>query len=245
MANVITKTGPTIVTNVYIEQSTKVTDSKSSIDPVIVATRAIANSALNSSQAEVPDSSSKSGRNAMHEAACCGEIEKVKLLSKDKQLVDSRDNNGCTPLILAAQWYYPEQFATCEVLIKAGANPLAANDNGLTAMHCALTRLGNVKVVKMLSAYQVLIDSKDKNGSTPLMYAVANGLLEECEILLKAGVDPYVTDQYGESAIHCAIRNKYTVDRINKVVRMLLAYRHPFEREKWHSSYCSSKLWLF
>ena len=71
------------------------------------------------------------------------------------------------------------------MLLKAGADPLAVEEDGWNAMYFAALN-GRGVVVKMLLAYKQLIDSKSKSGATPLMCAADKGHLEICEMLLKA-----------------------------------------------------------
>ena len=98
-----------------------------------------------------------------------------------KQLIDSKNKVGATPLIMAADNGHLE---ICEMLLKAGADPLAVREDGWNAMLFAAQN-GKSEVVKMLLAYKQLIDSKNKVGATALMCAAEKGYLEICEVLLK------------------------------------------------------------
>lgn len=73
----------------------------------------------------------------------------------------------------------------CELLFKAGANPLAVDDNNSTAMHLAAEN-GKKEVVQLFLQHKSLIEAKDKKGNTPLMLAESKGYREICEILRKA-----------------------------------------------------------
>ena len=106
------------------------------------------------------------GRNAMHAAANEGSAGVVRLLLPYKELLNSRNKFGSTPFIIAAHRGHLE---ICEMLLKAGADPLVVREDGLNAMH-AVALNGKGEVVKMLLAYKQLFDSKLKTGHTPLIW---------------------------------------------------------------------------
>lgn len=144
------------------------------------------------------------GLNAMHWAISWHKIEVVRMFAANRQLINSKDKDGCTPLMKASWFACLEEF---KILLKAGADPLATDITGRNAMHCA-AYCGEPEVVKMLLAHNQLINSKDKDGCTPLMKAATfcpmakgSSKVEVCEILLKAGADPFVTDKYGATAL--------------------------------------------
>ena len=118
----------------------------------------------------------ENGFNAMHYAVQNGKGEVVKMLLVHKQLIDSKIKTGHTPFIMAASKGHLE---ICEMLLKAGADPLAVMGDGWNAMHFA-AKTGKGLVVKMLLAYKPLIDSKSKTGHTPLMMAAKMRHLEIC-----------------------------------------------------------------
>lgn len=49
------------------------------------------------------------------------------------------------------------------------------------------------------------LDFRDKNGKTPLFYAVENENIEMCEFLLDKGVNLYIRDDRSLMAIHYAV----------------------------------------
>lgn len=154
--------------------------------------------------------------NAMHLAASEGKTKIVKLLLVHKQLIDSKIKMGHTPLLLAAQKGHLE---ICEVLLKAGANPLATDENSENAMHSAADE-GKIGIVKILSAHKQLVNSKNKNGETPLIFAARDGYLEVFEVLLKAGADPATMSEAGWNAMHFAAFNGNI-----EIVKILSTYK--------------------
>jgi len=153
-----------------------------------------------------PLATDEDGFNAMHYAAEIGKTEIVRILAAHKQLIDSKTGAGNTPLILASQYGHLEAY---ELLLKAGANPLAANENGRTAMHYAAQE-GKTAIVRMLAVHKQLIEAKDKEGVTPLMCTAETGFLEVCELLFKEGANPLATNESGWNPMHYAAYYKKT-----------------------------------
>ncbi|KAL7306994.1 hypothetical protein TKK_0000744 [Trichogramma kaykai] len=81
--------------------------------------------------------------------------------------VNVRDNSGNTPLHLSL--HYMRQ-KTSELLLRKGADPNAANEDGLTPLHVVCqrpVRKGMVKMIFEISNEQhqtVNIDAQDKSG---------------------------------------------------------------------------------
>jgi cytohesin len=100
-----------------------------------------------------------------------GDLEYTKTaLEENPKLVNSKDESGDTPLILAASIGNKD---LCEVLIAKGANLEAQGENG-TALHEAAIR--NYKdIVELLISNGANVNARDKSGNTPLYYASTFG----------------------------------------------------------------------
>lgn len=149
------------------------------------------------------------GINALHIAARSGKIEVVRVLAT-KELIDSRTDEGYTPHMIAA---FEGHREVCEVLLKAGANPLVTANKGRTALHVAVDD-NNIEAVKILSTnkqffniFAPYIFPQDYHSQvTPLMLTAHYGHKELCEILLKTDVDPFVKNNDGLNALHFAAK---------------------------------------
>jgi ankyrin repeat protein len=53
--------------------------------------------------------------------------------------------------------------------------------------------------------YGVEIDAKDNDGTTPLQYAIFNGLYNIAVVLLKNGANPNAVDIKGRTSLHYAV----------------------------------------
>lgn len=65
---------------------------------------------------------------------------------------------------------------------------------------------GDTVTIEKLLANKVDVDSRDKRGFTPLMYAAANDRTEAIAVLVQRGADVNARSDIGETAVICAIR---------------------------------------
>jgi ankyrin repeat protein len=65
---------------------------------------------------------------------------------------------------------------------------------------------GDTTRIEALIAGGVSIDTRDKRGFTPLMYAAANDRIEAIELLIRRGADVNAQSDVGETALICAVR---------------------------------------
>ena len=106
---------------------------------------------------------------AIRNAARDGDIVKVHaILDADPKVVDARDNDGVTALILAAQNGHAE---VAKQLLDKGAAADARNNDGWTALMVAAAN-GHVEVAKQLLDKGAAVDVRNNDGWTALMYAV-------------------------------------------------------------------------
>lgn len=155
--------------------------------------------------------------NAFHLACIKGKHEVVPcFLAANKYLLDATsfgENN--TPLLLAIK---NNQNKMVEVLLQAGANPYIHNKDLKDANSLSVSG-GNFDVVLFLAANQ---STRDRNGKgiidsiivnisdhyNALQYAANRGHAKACESLIKAGADPFITNEKGENILHLAAKNQ-------------------------------------
>lgn len=124
--------------------------------------------------------------------------------------VNAADNSGNTPLILALSFKDP---AVIEALLDAGADPLTANNKGVTPLLAALLRGKDFSaVIDRLIAMNADLTAKDNKGGTALTYAVKGGQpIELLEKIVAAGVDMDAKDGEETTALmYAALQDKDT-----------------------------------
>ena len=103
-------------------------------------------------------------------AAKSGDVATIQaLLASDPSLIEARDADGSTPLHCAT-WKGRE--AVAELLVKAGANVNAVNQNGhwgTTPLHAA-AHANQAKIAKLLLDHGADVKAKDMEGRTPMFH---------------------------------------------------------------------------
>jgi ankyrin repeat protein len=134
----------------------------------------------------VADVKDANKRGALHFAAREGKTELCQFLLEELKLnVDTKDEDGETPLIHAARQGH---VATVKYLIERGANPAIASELGATALHHA-AGIGNTELLSYLLSRDVEVNSQSDAGS-PLIWAAGHAQPEAVKILLDKNADP-------------------------------------------------------
>jgi len=86
-----------------------------------------------------------------------------------------------------------------------------------------LVHFGNMLLRTGIFHSEEGVKSKNHNGETALMKASEMGHLEIVKVLLSAGADPTITDNYGETALMKASSNQVTFGRNTDTYRAFIA----------------------
>lgn len=122
-----------------------------------------------------------------------------------RNFIHKRSEKGWTPLMIASNF---KNWPMCRILLDAGANPLECDSGGMNALHLAAAK-NHDEIVKGLALTKAhIINSKNKQGQTPLMVAAQQGCYHTCvEIINNTDADPLERDANDwtalEWAIHC------------------------------------------
>lgn len=114
-----------------------------------------------------------------HESVC-------KLLLQRGAIVDSRDNNGDTPLsLLTSSWGLKEaEASTAKLLLSWNAEPDSRNNSGRSPLSFAAQNGFTEICVLLIETGKVDVDSRDVEGRSPMAYAAVHGEFKICKILL-------------------------------------------------------------
>jgi ankyrin repeat protein len=124
----------------------------------------------------------------------------VKLLLDKKADVNAKNNDGTTPLHMAAQDGHRD---AAELLLANGAEVNAKDNKGLTPLHWAAQN-GHRDVAEFLLANGTDVNAKDSNGDTALHYAAVNGHTDLAELLLASHAEVNEKDNNGLMPLHAA-----------------------------------------
>ncbi|XP_035024599.1 kinase D-interacting substrate of 220 kDa B isoform X2 [Hippoglossus stenolepis] len=106
--------------------------------------------------------------------------------------VDSRSDNGQTPLMVSAE---QGNLEIVQELIRRGANVNLDDVDCWTALISA-AKEGHIEVVRELLENNANLEHRDMGGWTALMWAAYKGSTEVAQMLLGKGANPNITGQY-------------------------------------------------
>uniref|UniRef100_A0A7M4ELI3 Kinase D interacting substrate 220 n=1 Tax=Crocodylus porosus TaxID=8502 RepID=A0A7M4ELI3_CROPO len=118
-----------------------------------------------------------------------GNVPALKTLLEKCKDVDERNENGQTPLMLAAE---QGNLEIVQELLKKGANCNLEDSDNWTALISA-SKEGHVDIVAELLNCNVNLEHRDMGGWTALMWASYKGRTEVAELLLEKGSNPNIT----------------------------------------------------
>ncbi|XP_014221801.1 ankyrin-1-like [Trichogramma pretiosum] len=126
--------------------------------------------------------------------------------------IDARDEDGHTALHLALR-HNGNLTNAIQLLLRNGADPNAANEDGLTVFHlvCQMDRDGSLAEMFLEMSRElgkpVDIDARDVEGDSPLHVALKFESKRLVELLLRRGVDPNLPNWEGETPLHVICEN--------------------------------------
>ena len=135
------------------------------------------------------------------EAAAQGNPGEVEALLKKGANPNASTKEYPNPLFhLGSNWAL--QMRIIKLLIAAGTNWKAVNNEGQGLLHTNSHNTGNIDLMKVLLELGLDPNGKDKNGITPIFVAAEESPqeLKRVELLLKFGADPTIKTKWGESA---------------------------------------------
>ncbi|ACE05769.1 hypothetical protein Aasi_0340 [Candidatus Amoebophilus asiaticus 5a2] len=148
------------------------------------------------------------GKTALHYAAIEGYTNIVQLLIKHGYNINSKDENGKTPLYWSIK--YNHNDIACLLINNLKELELKSeleieDEDGCTLLYRAI-KLINKDVFELLRDKGANINTRDKEGLTPLHWIAGRGNLEMLTLLLNAsGIDINAKDKYGYTPLHRAL----------------------------------------
>ncbi|KAF3222658.1 hypothetical protein TWF106_005464 [Orbilia oligospora] len=123
------------------------------------------------------------------------------LLKPNNADLEAQDDNGRTPLALAAWWGHNEVI---DLLLDKGANLETKDDDDQTPLLQSVIQ-GSDEVVKLLLSRGADMECKDGFGRTPLLWAAWRGYEKITRLLLEQGADVEAQDNDGRTPLSWAV----------------------------------------
>lgn len=200
---------------------------------------------------------------AIHMAALyCKNIEIIKTLREAGANINEKAWEYCTPLhyavnalkfgnsVTSGLGSTPNNVSNVETVkafLKLGADVHARTVDGSTPLHYTLLDSFNIPIIKVLLEAGAKVNAKTEKGNTPLHIAVtrknmvrqdqADNLEEAIIILLKAGADPSIENNKGETVLAAAknwrgypLRRgdpppRFSADELDAIEKLLNQYK--------------------
>lgn len=144
---------------------------------------------------------------ALHAAALHDRADVITPLVARGHALNARDEDGNTPLMLAAR---AKSLHALNTLLDSGADPLVRNNDIETALHMA-ARHGDCAIMDRLLAQDEVRRAVNehrtyRDGMSPLMEAADNNRADAATRLVQAGANVNQCDSRGRSALRIAVQ---------------------------------------
>lgn len=120
------------------------------------------------------------------------------IISTCPEAINSRSNEGATPLIVSSYWNRPQEVA---LLLQYGANANLSSQNGDTALIEA-ARSNNVEISKMLIEHGADVNYTNHEGTSALSVAARTDNVELAQLLVEHGAIVNAQDITGNTPLH-------------------------------------------
>ena len=139
-------------------------------------------------------------------------------IQRFRQCIDEHGLDAWTPWVLHQAARLTSNPTIVRLLLQAGADPNAPDDDGLTPLHHAVSNRNPMVATHLLDAGADL-NTRENDGYTPLHYAAAqSGNGRVVKLLLDRGVDPLVESNDGRTPLHSALRYQAEASVVSALV---------------------------
>jgi ankyrin repeat protein len=143
-------------------------------------------------------------------------LEVDEILKEGKFAINSCDENGDTPLLVAIG---ANNVNAVRRLLEIGADPTKRNYDGLTPFQVVATGNKDLEILDLLLEYEdVDINDGGQSGYTVLHWAMATSNVTAARFLLSKGANPNVADRNGATPLHVAACCASTTDVIKLIL---------------------------
>ena len=145
----------------------------------------------------------KAGWNMLHFAAKGGDTDILDLIHTHLPNVDSKTNEGYTPLMVVA---FNGKLPVVKWFLEKGATVTLKDKAGWNMLHFA-AQGGDTDILDLIHNHVPNIESRSLVGITPLMVAVGNCKLHAVQWFIEKGASVACVDENGCNILHFAAKN--------------------------------------
>ncbi|XP_074123931.1 LOW QUALITY PROTEIN: uncharacterized protein LOC141543029 [Sminthopsis crassicaudata] len=153
-------------------------------------------------------------RTCLHLACANGHLDVVSLLIERKCELNLLDRDSRTPFMKAIQC---EEDECATLLLEHGADPNLGDGSNNALHYVAFCQ--SIDMAAKLLQYKADIEAKNKEGLTPLFFAIRARKFDMAEFLLKNGANVNALDGYKRTTLMIAVSMQFT-----EMVSLLLEY---------------------
>jgi ankyrin repeat protein len=165
----------------------------------------------------------------LHLAASRGHLETCRTLLERNAKVNTRNNNGSTPLLEALNTRR-KNFDVVQLLLDHNADVQVHDNKGNTPLHLA-AESGRLEIARVLLKSNAEVNSRNDDGYTPLFLALKKGYADVALLLLDHDADVLVHDNSGNTPLQYAARSGFL-----EVARTLLERNADVNSPNYHRS---------
>ena len=127
-------------------------------------------------------------------------------IQRFRDCIEEQGLEAWSPWVLHQAALYTSNPTIVRLLLQAGADPNAPNDEGMSPLHAGARNSNPMVVTHLLNAGADL-NAGDNYGYTPLHHAAAqSGSGRVAKVLLDRGADPFAESNDGRTPLHSALR---------------------------------------
>lgn len=146
----------------------------------------------------------KKNKNLLHFLSPLNAYSSVEKLKNSSIAFDKQSSTGKTPLMLAA---VNNSIEVINSLIETDSGINKQDEYGMSALMFAVENNNIDSVKALLSSNDINLNLQNKYGRSAIFYAVENDNVDIVELLVDAGADYNVIDNYKSNVLHLAAQN--------------------------------------
>ena len=161
------------------------------------------------------NATNNNNQSALMIACYTGNIDAINVLLRAEADPNIIDKISGPALRIAC---YRGDIDAINVLLHAGADPNITDGDGDTSIHHAVRGSCSTEALETIINHDVDVNITNKNNRTALMKACTMRNTNAINVLLRAGADPNITDNDGNTSLHHAVEGGCSKDVLETII---------------------------